>query len=53
MNYQIVYTTSALKELFKLPEPDFKKIKLSIDSLSKNPFSHWQFKVRGNKGKII
>ena len=52
MSYQIVYTTSALKELSHLPEPDFKKIKLSIESLSKNPFPAGSLKLEGTKEKL-
>lgn len=52
MNYKIVFTTSALKELSKLPEPEFKKIKPAIDSLSKNPFPVGSLKLEGTKEKL-
>ena len=52
MKYQILYTNSALKELSRLPEPDFKKIKIAVESLSKNPFPPGSLKLEGTKEKL-
>jgi len=52
MNYEIVYTASALKELTDLPAADIKKIKLAIESLSKNPFPPGCLKLEGTKEKL-
>ena len=52
MNYKIVYASTAEKELNKLPESDFKKVKRAINSLSENPFPPGHMQLEGTKEKL-
>ncbi|NOT91115.1 type II toxin-antitoxin system RelE family toxin [Ferruginibacter sp.] len=52
MPYQIVYTTSANKELSEIPVADYKKVIAAVNSLADNPFPHGALKLEGVKGKL-
>lgn len=53
MTYGIVYAATAEKELSKLLENDFLKLRRAINSLSENPFPPGYLKLEGTKEKLF
>ncbi len=47
MIYEIVFSKIAIKSLEGIPEPDYSKVKKTIDALATNPHPHGAIKLRG------
>ena len=52
MTYTIVIRETVTKELRQIPSVDYKKIKIIILSLAKNPFPHGCLKLEGLESKL-
>lgn len=53
MTFKIIYVSTAAKELNRLPESDFKKVQIAINSLSDDPFPPGHIKLEGTKEKLF
>jgi mRNA interferase RelE/StbE len=51
--YQVLIGRQAQKQLEKIPDPDFSRIKDSINNLAENPRPHGCKKLKGRNGYRI